>query len=447
MSVIFDDAYLYPKVLYMLGVTNMARNFTFDDIENDERFQKFLFKKRGRAPKTMENYLLTLKNFCNFTDKTPSELHDIHREDLRNRVAEFDMWLTDELDSYISHMIKINHSFDTILGEIGRIKSFLHTFKLRPTPEIEIPKKRVLEDAKYALKVQDIRKAIKFVSPTYQVVFLTQAQTGLSISDVLLLDIEDFIFAVSKRGENLSIIEDLSLKEAIYRAKSENLIGCFDLRRKKSNNEFYTFAGPEVLRNMAILLESRNEYLERNAPIFIKETCRLSKEKKENLTLEDMRLTPKITKNYVIRMHKQRGIFPQIEVDGKKKNYFRTHKLRKWFSNQVRFKAGFSADDTKYLMGQKTGDVLEHYIDPNNYLSLKTNYRKALPFLAINDKIVMEENLEKIDKLTKENEQLITDSQAKEELLGQMKKEQEKTDAKVEKLEAMVLDMIEKQTK
>ena len=43
-------------------------------------------------------------------------------------------------------------------------------------------------------------------------------------------------------------------------------------------------------------------------------------------------------------------------------------------------------------MGQKTGDVLEHYIDPNNYNALKANYRRSITYLAINDEIVMEEN-------------------------------------------------------
>lgn len=142
---------------------------------------------------------------------------------------------------------------------------------------------------------------------------------------------EDFIFAVSKRGENLSITENLSIKEAIYRAKTENnLIGCFDLRRKKTSAEFYTFAGPEVLKNMALLLESRDEkYLKRDAPLFMKQTYRLSKESREKLDLKDMRLDPDMAKNYVVRMHNLKKIFPKVEVDGKKKNYFRTHKLRK----------------------------------------------------------------------------------------------------------------------
>jgi len=136
----------------------------------------------------------------------------------------------------------------------------------------------------------------------------------------------------------------------------------------------------------------------------MKDTNRLSKSK--TCYQDDLRLTDTAVKNYVDRMHKTKKIFPRIEVDGKEKNYFRTHKLRKWFSNQLRFKANFSSDDTKYLMGQKTGDVLEQYIDTNNYNALKGNYRKALPYLAITEEVVMEENQEAIEKLERENQAL-----------------------------------------
>ena len=133
----------------------------------------------------------------------------------------------------------------------------------------------------------------------------------------------------------------------------------------------------------------------------MKDVARLSKSKE--YCQKDLRLKPDAVKNYVARMHRTRKVFPRIEIDGKHKNYFRTHKLRKWFSNQLRFKAGFSAEDTKYLMGQKTGDVLEQYIDTNNYNALKGNYRKALPYLAITEEVVMEENQEAIEKLEREN--------------------------------------------
>jgi len=406
---------------------------TLEEIENDPTFKRFLKKKPGLHPDTITNYLYTLKAFCNLTNKSPTDIHDIHKAELRDRVPEFDMWLTEALDDYVTDMIENKYTYDGIRGRVGRIKSFLHTFKLRPTPEIEISKKRILEDVKYFLKVEDIRKAIKHSLPVYQTIFITQAQTGLSISDVLLLDVGDFVRAVSKKDE------ELTTKQAIYRAKNDdNLIGCFDLRRKKTTAEFYTFAGPEVLRSMADLLDSRDdEYLKPDYPIFIKLTAHLPKKLRDNPTPENLRITPNVAKNYVHRMHKTKNIFPQIMVDGKPRNYFRTHKLRKWFSNQIRFKAGFRSDDTKYLMGQTTGDVLERYLDPNNYNALKGNYRKALPYLAINEEVVMEENLEVIEKIERENEELkkqyLSYSSAKDEEFKNLKTKQDVEMAKMNK--------------
>ena len=50
-------------------------------------------------------------------------------------------------------------------------------------------------------------------------------------------------------------------------------------------------------------------------------------------------------------------------------------------------------------MGQKTGDIIENYVNPNNYNSLLKKYKKVLPFLAITEDII-------IEKLKKENQRL-----------------------------------------
>lgn len=420
----------------------MTEHFSDEQIKNDPIMQKFLDKKRGRADSTITNYIIVIRSFCNFTNKTPTEIHDLHRQDLLNRAPEFDMWLNEALDDYVSYAIDSkNYDYGTILHHIRRIKGFYHAFKLKPTPDPVISKKHVPEDSKYALDVDDIRKAMKNSPPLYQTFFITQAQTGLSLSDAILLDVEDFVQAVSKKNEKLTV------KEAIYRAKNnQNLIGCFDLRRKKSSVEFYTFVGPEALKYIASLLESRDEkYLKPKCPIFMKDVSRLSKSKE--YCQKDLRLKPDAVKNYLARMHRTRKIFPRIKVNGKHKNYFRTHKLRRWFSNQLRFKAGFSAEDTKYLMGQKTGDVLEQYIDPNNYNALKGNYRKALPYLAINEEVVMEENLEAIEKLGMENktlkQQYLSDSKIKDEEIKNLKAEKDVEIADIKNENIKLRDMLE----
>lgn len=409
----------------------MPEQFTLDEIKDDEIMQKLFRKKSGIRESTIEGYLHAFKNFCNFTGLTPTEIHDKHRDDLLNRVPIFQMWLNEAFDDYVAYRIDSNKSYGTINVDISKIKSFFNAFKLIPIPNPEISKKHVPEDFKYALKVEDIRKAIMNSPLTYQALFITQAQTGLSVGDALLLDVQDFIDAVSEKDE------DLTLKEAIYRVKTDNnLIGCFDLRRKKSRIQFYTFAGHETLNRIAALLESKDEeFLKPESPIFMKNIDRLPKQDKEK-HLQDLRLTQNVVGNYVDRMHTIKNIFPRIKVDGKEKNYFRTHKLRKWFANQVKNGANFDLTDTKYLMGQKIGDVAERYFDPNNYTALKNNYRKALPYLAITEEVVMEENLEALEKLQQEKDALEEILYRQQQEITQQKQDVKDISLKVEEMES-----------
>lgn len=392
----------------------MGTNFTDEDLLQDPQLKKFLSsrKKKGKLkPATKSGYILAFKSFCNFTGKTPTEIHDIHKKELRDRIPTMDQWLAAALDDYIEET-SLTHTHDTIRLYISKITRFLKSFRLTPVPEVEIDKEQVYEDPKHALKVEDIQKAIRHSDPTYQTLMITQAQTSLSVGDALLLDIEDFILAVKysdkspqywpKPGEK--IFTDRDLEEAIERTKiNDNLIGCFDLQRKKTSNKFYTFAGPECLKTIALLIESRDHNLNQEDPIFLKDGARLEKNRED--LQKDLRLTTNAVNAFFQRMHYAKGLFPRITVNNEERNYFRTHKLRKWFANQVRYKAKLSWEDTKYLMGQKTGDVLERYADPNCYLALKDNYRKALPHLSVTGKIIVKENYEIIEKLTQENQE------------------------------------------
>ena len=150
-------------------------------------------------------------------------------------------------------------------------------------------------------------------------------------------------------------------------------------------------------------------------PIFMKNPARIRKDKDN--CVNDLRLNDRAVENYTGRMHNERGDFQRIKVNGKERNFFRTHKMRKWYSNKLRFKAGFSSDDIKYLMGQEQVMYWNITSNPNNYNALKGNYRKALPFLSINDEIVSEENQEAIEQLKKEN-------MVKDEEMAEMKKKQ-----------------------
>lgn len=415
----------------------MSKMFSKEHIESDHTIKRFLNIKSGLKESSITGYIFVIKEFCNFTGMTPSEIHDIHRQEIVDRVPEFDMWLTEALEGYVSYLIDKGAFKSSIKFHLVNIYGFFRAFRLKPLPEIDISIDYLKEDAKHALDVNDIRTAIRNSTPTYQTLFIVQAQTGLAVGDALLLDVKDFINAVSKKRE------ELTLKEALYRVKNENIIGCIDLRRKKSTTEFYTFIGPEALRSIASLLELRDEdFLKLETPIFLKDVRKI---RSESYLKNDIRLSVKAVMHYVFDMHTKKGIFKRIKVNGKERNFFRTHKLRKWYANRLRFDAKFVTDDVKYLMGQKTGDVIEHYFDPNNYKALKENYRLALPYLAINDKIIME-NPEKKEQLEKEKEIIKKiykeDSKAKDEEIKSLKRDSKAKDKELKLIKNMLEELI-----
>jgi integrase len=409
----------------------MSHTFTDEDLLRDPQLKKFLSsrKKKGKLKEaTKSGYILALKSFCNFTSKSPTEIHDLHKKELRNRVPEMDQWLATALDDYVEEL-SVTHTHDTIRLYISKIRRFLKHFRLTP-PGVEIDKEQVHEDPKHALKAEDIQKAIRNSPTTYQTLFTTQAQTGLSVGDALLLDIEDFILAIKysdqspqywpKEGE--VYFTSINLEEAIKKAKiNDNIIGCFDLKRKKTSNKFYTFAGPECLRSIANLLDSRNHNLEQNDPIFLKDGARLEKNRED--LRKDFRLTTNAVNAFCQRMHHGKALFPQIIVDDEKRNYFRTHKIRAWFANQVKYEAKLSWEDTKFLMGHKTGDVLERYVHVNNYLNLKNNYRKALPSLSVTGKVVVKNNLEAIERISVENVEIRKENKELKEMFIRMEED------------------------
>jgi integrase len=405
----------------LILVINMV--LSTQDILDDTTYKRFLEKKRSMRESTQRQYLPTIRCFCNFVRMTPTEIHDKCKSELREKVPEFDQWLPEALEKYVNYLIDNKREKSTIQKHISRIKTFLHTFRIKPTPKIEISVKEEEKHPRDALTVEDIRTALDNSTPTYKAIFITQAQTGLAISDTLLLNVDNFIKAVTPEKE------ELTLKQAINLVKKEAIVGCIDWRRLKTSNIFYTFIGPEALRSIASLLEKRSEkYNTRDSPIFIRKNDHLpDKYKKHKYTMEEMRLNPNTVEQYTIRMNRDRKLFPIQKKNGKNRYHFRTHKLRSWFSNQLRYKAGFNSEDTKYLMGQKTGDVFERYADPNNYNALKANYRKALPYLAINDEIKIEENQEAIESLNHElqeyKEKYKEESKARDEEMSDMQSE------------------------
>lgn len=364
-------------------ITRDGKMHSREQILEDEAFKLFLKNNKKLTEGTIRGYSMALRSFCNSSGKFPSEVVEICKDDLRNRVPEFDQWILQVLLDFKSDMENRGLKRGTIAKDIGIVKSFLRDFHIAPLPDIKIEAERVDKEPTEFLHKKDIIKASKYAKPVYRAVYIVQSQTGLAITDTLQLRIKHFIKAVA--GED----EELSLKEAIKKIDDKKIsYGCLDLTRRKTGRRFYTFISYEGLLAIAEYLETREHHLNENDLIFLKETDRLpQKFRKRVYKSNDLEIMATAADSYTNRLNKK---YFNNRKDKNDYCYFRTHKIRSWYSNQL-YLAGIDWKDIKFLMGQRTNDVLERYVDVNAYNKLRENYEKALNNLKLNETVIIKD--------------------------------------------------------
>lgn len=408
--------------------------YSSEQIIEDESFKLFLENNKKLREGTIKGYYLAVRGFCNANEKLPSEIVEICKDDLRKNIPEFDQWILQALMNFKSDMENRGLKRSTIAKDIGILKSFLRDFHITPLPDIKINSEKIDKEPSEYLGKEDIKKASKYAKPVYRAVYIVQSQTGLAITDTLQLKIKHFIKAVAAEDE------ELTLKEAIKKVDDKRIsYGCLDLTRRKTSRRFYTFISYEGLLAISEYLECREHNLNENDFIFLKETDRLPREmKKKVYKSDDLEIKATAADSYTNRLNKK---YFKNRKDKNGYCYFRTHKIRSWYSNQL-YLAGIDWKDIKFLMGQRTNDVLERYVDVNAYNKLKENYEKALNNLKLNEKVIIKDT----DRV-KQVETMLGELEEKNTIL-KVEKDKEIADMrkKMDKMETLIEEMAQQLT-
>jgi glutaredoxin-related protein len=376
-----------------LNIISDSKMYSREQIIEDESFKLFLKNNKKLRENTIKGYVMAVNSFCNSSGKNPFEIVEICKDDLRNNIPEFDQWILKALMNFKSDMENTGLKRGTIAKNIGILKSFLRDFHITPLPDIKIDSKKIDKEPSEYLGKEDIIKASKYAKPVYRAVYIVQSQTGLAITDTLKLKVGHFIKAVSR------VDEELTLKEAVKKVDDKKIsYGCLDLTRRKTGRRFYTFISYEGLLAIAEYLEIREHHLNNDDFIFLKETDRLPQGmRKKVYKSSDLEIMATAADSYTNRLNRR---YFNNRKDKNDYCYFRTHKIRSWYSNQL-YLAGIDWKDIKFLMGQRTNDVLERYVDVNAYESLKKNYEKALNNLQLNEKVIIKDT-DRVKKLEAE---------------------------------------------
>jgi integrase len=180
----------YDKLKEKYSKKSKPEPIQFTDIEKYTEVQTWL---KTVSPSTRPNYLMALKKFCEFSEKTPPELIKMRDEEIRspdpnsrtfirNLVLDFRVYL--EKEGYAPKTINawdgaVRSFFSAILGKAGMIN-------VKNYRNAQVSKKKdfvpTLEELKRLLDVCNLEEK-------FRILFL--AQTGMRISDALKLKVGD----------------------------------------------------------------------------------------------------------------------------------------------------------------------------------------------------------------------------------------------------------------
>ena len=133
--------------------------------------------------------------------------------------------------------------------------------------EIEIhhlPRTNIQSNVEIRLPTRDdLKLAVECSQPLMKSLILFLASSGMSKVDCLKLTINDFIVATSEYHHSNDINEVITILN-----DREDIIPTFALTRTKTNKFHYTFCSPEAVTSILNYLNSRNDKLTNDSPLF-----------------------------------------------------------------------------------------------------------------------------------------------------------------------------------
>jgi integrase len=388
----------------------MKRN----EIENDSTLQR-LFSIRGiKSKNTIDTYVTAFVLFSEFTGLSPSKVLEVAQSEYDNGIKPHMMTHFELIGKFREHLDKSTtnrkspYAPTSIKCYVSKIQSFFATYYL-PVPStirsVGVRARPRKENQKLPNR-ELILKATEVASIRDKAIILVGVSSGLAISDICNLTVQDF-----KDGyDPITEITTLSLT------------------RQKTQIDFTTFLSPEASRAVNLYLMTRepvqadtfekklmNEAIKitPESPLFIrmKQFDEYLSSKKES----DRALTAKsLTTNTYTRISE--SVEGKIKTDTYR--LIRSHNMRKYFSTTLR-NAGVDGDIIEHMMGHTLGEVKQAYVKFDTEF-LKKVYMENYLALLIDERADASTSPE-FKALKEENKELSDQNDANRSLAYQYK--------------------------
>jgi len=377
-----------------------------EDFERSEAVQYWMDSLKGRdeVGGTKYQWKLRLRKFCNWLGKTPDELIDERKSDLKSDDDRIRHRAEMDVKKYLRFLEEEGLSPNTRKTYFAAIRNFYQ----RNYTELKFFRRdsptgvNVTEGSK-AATTEEIRSMVEVSKPRTKALILFLKDTGLSISDTAKLRIGDLGL------ESVNGIFDAEPPLAIV------------TRRKKTGTPTATFVGREALDAIKTTLRLR----QRGSPeLKIRRYGR--DEIKGGIPPEELTLESPLFRSYgkflkTLKKPRIDALKPNsISVLIRKaaigagiwKQGFSAHALRRYFQTSLE-SAGINRNWVKLMMGHTLEGVEGSYSQPQ-IEQLKDAYLRAYPKLAISE---IAEQRSRVESLEGQVAKLIMNGKRRDESL------------------------------
>jgi integrase len=223
------------------------------NITNDPYIQN-MYLSRNLKPATITSYTKIIQPYCEFINKTPTELITEAIEEEEQGIRKINRKIRTYQIKYRQHLITQNKSPLTIKNTMATIRSFYNEYEIElPKIKINVPLEEKLITKDDLIQKTDIIQVLKNTNIKYRAVILLMASSGMGSAEVRYLTINDFLKSIE-----ITINEPFSIGELIQKVDKINIpLAIWRITRRKTRMPYFTFSSPESIDAILDYLQKR----------------------------------------------------------------------------------------------------------------------------------------------------------------------------------------------
>ena len=385
------------------------------NLKEDPQIIEFLLN-RNLKPHSEYQYLKRIKQYCQYTQLTPTELIEEAINEEEQGIRKPNRKIKKYMIGYINKLKNENKSPNYITTGITIIKTFYNEFEIElPRVRCNIKEQKELVTTTDIPTKEDIKKIVKYANIKYHAIILLMMSSGMGSSEIRHITLKDYIASL-----NITDLDDFSidsLMEILH--KKEKEVPTWSIRRYKTKMPYITFSSPESVKHINEYIEDRysQNYPFTSIDDYLFET-------------KGKHMQRKTISTYFRRLNDTAGMGYY-----KRQRFLRAHALRNFFASTLK-NNGFDSLDSEWLIGHNIKSITDAYIKPNIHY-LKMRYMDILPYLSIEE--VKTRTVES-DEYRELKEQYKKDSQKKSAEIENLTEKLEKLERRQELTEKLVND-------